>query len=501
MPKVKMTLQYGDRLYGEVNSGLLVDEQGNLVYAYNLPSKPEPYVGEEFVKVPNSLFESWKAGSFWSRVDASEVKKFSPDQPRDEHGRFSFVDDTAGGGGNSYTVPYPLVTNPDIRNTGNSDFANYKPFELGTHGPDGSAISTNSQSYGAIRGFEQQLFFESQKSDKGYYSVGPKEMQQLILAEPDYPKIPQDRMEAAVASLRWADGKTLADISNVDMPEVSAQALNLWKNDDPASWKEYITKENVFVNNWLGNQKLPDGTTIKETTDKFAQQSVQQITDIVKNGEVSLSMPIGRLAKFINDNEYKTAYDVNLQGKGSNRQHYLEIRENVEQFLGFNGKPIYGIIGNEGNPFGYGNSRIIFKDDIKDRTSWTLGDSIDGKSQGANWVQDTANGNLTSEKFLQDNGYMVARNMGNANWGIFDHNGATSSERMNSPILGLKSDWNITDMAMYKYIETQIHGGVTLSDVAKVVVPSNSSLSKSDKQILADNNIPIEIDASGVEKR
>ena len=37
-----------------------------------------------------------------------DLEKFSPDQPRDDHGRFSFVDDTAGGGGSS--EPKNLVT-------------------------------------------------------------------------------------------------------------------------------------------------------------------------------------------------------------------------------------------------------------------------------------------------------------------------------------------------------------------------------------------------------
>jgi hypothetical protein len=246
-----------------------------------------------------------------------------------------------------------------------------------------------------------------------------------------------------------------------------------WFDPNHPDYAAYKEKETQFVVDKLREMKLEDGTTIGHVMDDMADTALKQLEQIALNDPITLTMPLGRFKKMMTDGKYKTAYEAPITGKGSSRQKYLDARYEIESKLGVpdsvadSDRPVYGIFGTGG--LTYGDVRIEMKDDVKHRTTATIGDSADGNVNSSFWASDLAAGKSTRDDFW--NAYsekvsVFAFNENVSTW--FDYDTTKSESR----IKGYKGFKSVPDdLATYGYVETQIHGGIKLPDLSKVYLP------------------------------
>lgn len=310
----------------------------------------------------------------------------------------------------------------------------------------------------------------------------------MVINDPNYPKLPvtKEMLDTATHDMVWARDQGYTSFDKVpedNRPEIIRRAFD--KYLPPEQQMAYAEKENAFVLDKFRSMKLDDGKTIGEAMDSLATTAIAQLTEDVVSSPLSLTMRDSKLTRFINDERYKTAYEVTSMGKGVGRQEYLGRRGQVETNLGipWNGAekaPVYGIINNtRDNVEGmiYGNSKITFKEDVKHRTTVSIGDSIDDNVQRVFWASDLAENKITAKDFWQAAGKQIAHNTLNPRlspYFSFKEGSIKYVERVNGYV-GLK---NIRDISHYHYIESQIHGGVHLSDVASITVPPTYRISK-----------------------
>lgn len=99
-------------------------------------------------------------------------------------------------------------------------------------------------------------------------------------------------------------------------------------------------------------------------------------------GSVNLKMTSSSLFSVLKSGRFKTAHEV--QSGASGDQDYLKIRKDYEdEVMGLSGvkqreRPIYGFMGEPGDVNAYGDYAVTFKDRIKNRTTVSVGDSLNG---------------------------------------------------------------------------------------------------------------------------
>lgn len=472
-----MTWQLDDRLYGQVNSGLLVDEQGNLVYAYRLSAKPKPYEGKEFVKVANSVYESWKADSFWSRVDGAEVKKFSPDQPRDSHGRFSFAEEGSGGGGDS--APKSYTADANIQKWKDKGFifdsTAKVPREKTDYvwNPDGTyteVVSTEmvlpeySEPYPHVglgitydkEGYRGEAFMDrleqlnQEANDKALYIVSWNIWQ-------DAYKEAKDAGFTDTIAKRMADGaefgaKAYQSAFNYNLQMDVAVQLNKEFPNDP----------------WL-SKYIPQALETRET-----------VKEVVGKAFVTTAIEKDDFLKVIEDGRFKTQFET----RDSNGHYEPSMRQRREYGMfetpmdtPKGERPIYGFLttqisgttentmpynatmfnANSDSIGQYGDVRVVLNSDVRERTTWTAEDSLDG----LNFPQPLIGGN--SDKAIDLAGFW--QNVSPSHDGFIRE----------------------------QYFEAQVHGGIKMSDVAQVVVTKEETLQEVQDAMLKAGyaNIPV----------
>jgi hypothetical protein len=288
-----------------------------------------------------------------------------------------------------------------------------------------------------------------------------------ILSDPDYPKMPK-ALQEAYDNATWQN--------KFEHPDLEA----------------YLKKENQFVTDKLRAVQLDDGTTVGQVMDNMAKVGIAELTDIAINKDLTLTMPLSRFKAMMADERYKTVYEAKRSGKGGSRDDYLEARYNVETKLGVPtntqdaNRPVYGIFGDSGMT--YGDVRIVMKDELKHRTTVSIGDSIDGQVDKVFWASDLADGKVTEADFIDSMGRRISRYAFNdyvSTWFEYDK----SATRITG-YKGLKSA--ISQLAEYKYAETQIHGGVKISDLSKVILPPSFKIPAAMQSALDENGIVVE---------
>jgi len=164
---------------------------------------------------------------------------------------------------------------------------------------------------------------------------------------------------------------------------------------------------------------------------------------------VSVFVPETSLETILDEGKVKSVFEIDQGMKGKDYSEYRMAYERVafgyDQNLPKEIRPVYGTVIEAANnnkaldDFGntYGNAQIVLKDDIKSRTTYTLGDSLDGVHRPTKL------------------GESFPRTQQN-----FD--AARASSRLDS----------VPDLQRmnFDYIETQIHGGIKLSDIDKIVI-------------------------------
>jgi hypothetical protein len=389
------------------------------------------------------------------------------------------------------------------------------PFNWEVDALKGNGPDANILEYGKANAKRRaQLFF----AERAIATQNPEEyvvdirdnLKKQILADPDYPMPPKAVLENALAEVRWNQDRqyTLDNLPESRKYELQNDSIMLLAKTDPEGAAAYLAKENAFVESKLRELTFANGQTVGEVFDGMSQSMLDQIQEIAINNGVSLTMPAGRLKKFIEEDHYRTAFETTLSNKGANRQAYLDARDVFEfdrMGIPYNTKdserPIYGVIGRTDKEVTYGDTQVIFKDDVKQRTTATIGDSLDGSAAGVSWLEDYADGNVSIDDLWNKQGELLMNTFGNnrRSGDTFSWQIDSSGEEVWGGITGYNGKADIRAIAVYGYIETQIHGGLKLSDVDTIVIPSPTSIPKATQKMLEDRGIKVII-GSQIEK-
>jgi hypothetical protein len=172
-------------------------------------------------------------------------------------------------------------------------------------------------------------------------------------------------------------------------------------------------------------------------------------------------------AKFVKEGEAKNGFEAGTGGIKRGKSGYLEGRRSGEEVvMGISkvtdakGRPVYAALehpdrarslqGGSGNLMAqYGGVQVIFNNDVKDRSTFTIGDSLDtARPRGimASPVRDPANPTSPSTTITDLNYGGGVRAQGMSYSTTYDR--------------GLKLP--------VPYVEAQIHGGLRSSDIKEV---------------------------------
>jgi len=211
------------------------------------------------------------------------------------------------------------------------------------------------------------------------------------------------------------------------------------------------------------------------TADALKAREDAHIVALVTPGELWTRTSSKGLQGILTDGRFKSAFETNKTGAaiGANKiklTNYLESRaEQEEQMFGYDQKtksedrPIYGYLSDGANgeqnfASAYGDVAIRFKPEVRAKSTFTLGDSLDeGGSEDAP--------RMLPNPVLKPTG--------------------TAASNYNSP------EGN-TSLIKDVYTETQMHGGVSKSHIAHVVFHSKAPSAALTK-LLQRENIPYSV--------
>jgi hypothetical protein len=232
-----------------------------------------------------------------------------------------------------------------------------------------------------------------------------------------------------------------------------------------------VEKGDVAGHDFHGNQWEKVGYSSHK---EYQQKAAKAIKDYVSTGHITIKMPMKALRSVVRDGRLKNAYEVYGVTPAGDSRSDLETR-----FFGHTDsspvseRPIYGYIDHEGvqdDPNGYGEVRITLKDDVKDRSTVTIGDSNatfgDNKPEQYAWTSRP----LSATDPNPDDISQIPTKKG---YDIFQALQEASTSGTNH------------SFDTVPYIETQIHGGVSLKDIASIdfgqTPPSPTMASKLDR--------------------
>ena len=351
------------------------------------------------------------------------------------------------------------------------------------------------KAYEAVTGKEDYI-----RNDYGF--DGKTTVMLSIVNDPAYPKMPQEWIDAYDAKVQaWHDDpankntptfyapRPLTDLG--DTKNVASQLIRngLITNEQYQTW---LVKENAFVIKKLQSYKFPSGETVKQVLDKFGASQLDTLKTIVSEQPVTIQMTSARLARFIKDERFKTVYEVSSIGKGSARGKYLDSRERRETILGVptdtpdEQRPVYGYVANNGNEI-FGDVRLVLKDETKNRTTITVGDSMDGQAK-VGWVaSDVRDGKISSDRFWLDSPNAVVRSLYDS-WS-YRPTAMFNTNSSNDAIVSSKNKFY--SYVVSGYVEAQVHGGIKLSDVSQVIIKNSDAINQTTKNKLTRAGIEI----------
>jgi len=208
----------------------------------------------------------------------------------------------------------------------------------------------------------------------------------------------------------------------------------------------------------------------------------EQANDFIKRQPVSVFMPEESVDDLLDSGTYLTVFNLDPSLKGEDYLDHRTIYEKVA--FGYDSdldpytRPVSGAVLPSGKVAvddgyltnQYGQVQLILKDDVKSRTTYTTGDSLDffakPTQMGGKFPRTVIHGNTASSA------YRYANNNDGKNY--FD-----------------SKDWTRSS-----YVEAQVHGGVKLSDISKVILhyPEGNF----DTGRLEELGIPFEINDGGM---
>lgn len=389
------------------------------------------------------------------------------------------------------------------------------PLDLNKRTYDGyfaSMLTLANSRYAQQTGEEATYLEEGKWRDWGNYK---NRVLEKIKSDPDYPAMPKEweerwqkwQLEEWRNSIqyRWAT----RDEGLVDPPmpkggmygEQELEFHNLNKVVSAEEFRQYALKENAFVIKKLGEIKMQSGETIKEIMDGLAKSQLSKLKKMATEQPITIQTSASRLKRLIDDGRFKTVYEVTSVGKGSTRNDYIAVRKRAETLMGVpedipnEQRPVYGYLANA-NTVNYGDVRIVLKDEVKSRTTLTVDDSLDGNAKGGFLASEVRDGKISPETFWHYSGEMTTRSIYDRNYELnftsVKNDNPNSNLDVNQFITGSKNDFK--QSTMYNYVEAQVHGGVKASDIAEVIITSETAIPKALQNKLTKQGIKIIIE-------
>jgi hypothetical protein len=198
----------------------------------------------------------------------------------------------------------------------------------------------------------------------------------------------------------------------------------------------------------------------KDIYQSFEDDIVPEITSVMENGKICIAVDAYSFAKIIGskDPKFKTQfetaksnghYDPTTRRAGEARSQSVPISVSDSK------RPIYGYLSTDDFDDSividgveqYGEIRFVLKDSLKERSTMTVGDSLNRKSMPMKLNKTPSVSDvIRASQFTLRNG---------------------------------EDDWSgAEDWADKDYFETQIFGGVSMKDVEKIYIPESNSYYK-----------------------
>jgi hypothetical protein len=211
--------------------------------------------------------------------------------------------------------------------------------------------------------------------------------------------------------------------------------------------------EDVALNRFSENLDGTEYDSDRATTEKYAKRTTQKIAEIVEQNPVAIRVSSWDIDSILADGRLKTQHET----YDSNGAFDPEFREKVEtEVMGVSPEnrsfPVYGYVdfGNPQRVGDYGQIKLVLNEDVKDRTTITVGDSLGEYMDGTIFAVPLRNASQTPA-------YLGRKLFPTFKW---VDTGASAPD-----------DLYVGNLF---YIEAQVHGGVSLKDVAYVEVLTDS---------------------------
>lgn len=326
----------------------------------------------------------------------------------------------------------------------------------------------------------QELTTREQDTARGYWAEAEKAPETLAAKK----ELEEHFIFADAAALAATNGGTMLDMGYT-VPYTPLEKLTRIggsRDFDEEFYQKYGDTKLQTLTAGVGQKIFPDpnvGVDVAENIN-LSRDEAKTISDndwneFVASSEPQIIMSAGAAQKVVSQGRVKTVHEVGRPARaGGNDADYLDTRrvyENVafgyDDSTPVDKRPVSGLLGT-GEPYSeflniYGGKNpavITLKPEVKERTTYTFSDSLNGfeppkpvgNPQAPSWGQTAAQA-------------AVYRSSSNRNY--------YADNKINAP-------------------EIQVHGGVTVNDIAKVTfygAPSASVLATMDR-----NNVPYTIE-------
>ena len=218
----------------------------------------------------------------------------------------------------------------------------------------------------------------------------------------------------------------------------------------------------------------------------------RDLKDFLNGSEVVMAFNPYGLAKFVKEGEAKNGFQEGTGGIKKGKGGYLEVRKaGEEKVMGISRqteaskRPVYGALehpdrarslqGGENNDMAnYGGVQVVLKSSVKDRATFTIGDSLDYNAPL----------NIMASPVRDPADPTIVNSMGSKKIN-FNPGGGTSSDKMTT---FANFDAGPTRPA---YVEAQIHGGLKISDVKEVRYYKGHDIPASTRKLLEKQGVKI----------
>lgn len=412
------------------------------------------------------------------------IAKYDPDQPRDEQGRWAAV----GGLSMSRTLK---VTNQDLLK---------RMTDKGILTADCKAVDTFTEKYGdeisadamrsmLVNNWQYVLSLETNPLKEGYMQTDKATSDELAkLADQvvsgmnsNIVNASQDAVKAEAMQAFLEAGMSEADAkANAYETLVTVQtAVNLQNDYNKFVGLQEMSKavlaDKFFANN---DRAIQRANAVIRNVNQM-QQNIVDNKAILADGVPTIAIDDSSFNQVLSDGRFMSQFEVS-NSKGwyapDLRQTFEASNISTPMQTSASLRPIYGYLTlpNDGKDYPnsntqvgryaltnpnvdqYGGVRVVLNSDVRDRTTYTLADSL--------------------------NGQLLAQPI--------------SASDTNSQVLaGITADANDFGQSYRTYTETQVHGGVSMKDVASIALTNASQMDASSLRSRLDSmgykNIPV----------